>query len=137
MFIINTEIFVIETEASFQFLYVKQNSPFYQRNTCNVSFPINFNSTNVIRFIFYFILLHFTIKGVFRECFSTSFKLGRRSNPVKVTNSCQLQRTQSDPKSTIRACICTSDYCNGQEGLETNNNLIGDEGTTLETIILT
>lgn len=60
------------------------------------------------------------VSGEIRECFSTSFKLGRRNNPVKVTPRCELQRTQSDPGSSIRACICTSDYCN--DDLFSGNN---------------
>ena len=58
-----------------------------------------------------------TFSGSFRECFSTGFKLGRPEAPIRVTRSCELQRTQGDPASTIRACICTSNFCN-----DVNNN---------------
>ena len=74
----------------------------------------------------FFPIISMIPQGVFRECFSTSFQLGRRSSPVKVTNTCQLQRTQSDPNSSIRACICTSNFCNGQEENKNANNLIDD-----------
>ena len=67
--------------------------------------------------------------GEIRECFPTTFKLGRRNNPVKVTDNCQLQRTQNDPNSSIRACICTSDYCN--DDLFDNNNQVGGNNVLL------
>ncbi|TRY75710.1 hypothetical protein TCAL_01259 [Tigriopus californicus] len=38
--------------------------------------------------------------------------LGQQRMPVSVTKNCQLQRTQTDPSSSIRACICTSNLCN-------------------------
>ena len=69
------------------------------------------------------IFLFISFSGEIRECFPTTFKLGRRNNPVKVTDNCQLQRTQNDPNSSIRACICTSDYCN--DDLFDNNNQVG------------
>ena len=50
--------------------------------------------------------------GSYRECFPTSYKLGIQNQPVRVTKTCELQRTQRDPRSTIRACLCTSDRCN-------------------------
>ena len=55
---------------------------------------------------------HFIFAGSYRECFSRSYKLGIRSQPIKVTPNCVLQRTQRDPTSSIRACLCTSDNCN-------------------------
>ena len=70
--------------------------------------------------------------GEIRECFPTTFKLGRRNNPVKVTDNCQLQRTQNDPNSSIRACICTSDYCN--DDLFDNNNQVGGNNNLLCTL---
>ena len=92
----------------------------------------NLNSTNLrIYFNLFFsdLILYVKQKGVFRECFSTSFKLGRRSNPVQVTSTCQVQRTQSDPKSSIRACICTTDFCNGQDDTPNNNVIdLNDDG---------
>ena len=79
------------------------------------------------------LLTHFVIlhkkrfcSGVIRECFSTSFKLGQRSQPVQVTPFCQLQRTQSDASSSIRACICTEDFCNDEPA---DNNQIGKDPT--------
>ena len=79
------------------------------------------------------LLTHFVIlhkkrfcSGVIRECFSTSFKLGQRSQPVQVTPFCQLQRTQSDASSSIRACICTEDFCNDEPA---DNNQIGKDST--------
>ena len=50
--------------------------------------------------------------GSYRECFSRSYKLGIRSRPIKVTEKCELQRTQRDPTSSIRACLCTTSNCN-------------------------
>ena len=67
--------------------------------------------------------------GEIRECFPTTFKLGRRNRPIKVTDDCQLQRTQNDPNSSIRACICTSDYCN--DDLSDNNNQVGGNNNLL------
>ena len=57
------------------------------------------------RDIFYF-------SGSYRECFSRSYKLGIRSRPIKLTPTCELQRTQRDPSSSIRACLCTTSNCN-------------------------
>ena len=76
----------------------------------------------------HFVFLHKNCfcSGVIRECFSTSFKLGQRSQPVQVTPFCQLQRTQSDPSSSIRACICTEDFCNDEPA---DNNQIGNDPT--------
>ena len=53
-----------------------------------------------------------TSAGAFRECFSKRILLGAASNPINVTEECRLERTQDDPNSTIRACLCTKDLCN-------------------------
>ena len=53
-----------------------------------------------------------TSAGAFRECFSKRILLGAASNPINVTEKCRLERTQDDPNSTIRACLCTKDLCN-------------------------
>ena len=50
--------------------------------------------------------------GSYRECFSTSIQLGHSSYPVSPAPSCELVRTQADPRSSIRACVCTQDFCN-------------------------
>lgn len=50
--------------------------------------------------------------GAFRECFSKDIRLGMKNKPVEVSERCNLQRTQADRASTIRACLCTTDYCN-------------------------
>ena len=47
-----------------------------------------------------------------RECFSSSIQLGHSSYPVNPAPSCDLVRTQADPRSSIRACVCTQDFCN-------------------------
>ena len=73
--------------------------------------------------------IFFLFIGEIRECFPTTFKLGRRNRPIKVTNECQLQRTQNDPNSSIRACICTSDYCN--DDLSANKNQVGGNNNLL------
>jgi hypothetical protein len=65
----------------------------------------------LIIFLLYYISLS-NILGSFRECFSTTFQLGQPSSPIRVTKNCDLQRTQGDPASSIRACICTSNFCN-------------------------
>ena len=52
------------------------------------------------------------VTGSYRECFSRSYKLGIRSRPIKLTPTCELQRTQRDPSSSIRACLCTTSNCN-------------------------
>ena len=83
-------------------------------------------TNNIIQNFTFSIISMIFSQGVFRECFSTSFQLGRRSSPVKVTDTCQLQRTQGDPNSSIRACICTTNFCNGQEETKNANNLIDD-----------
>ena len=75
--------------------------------------------------ILFFPKNHLCCSGVIRECFSTSFKLGQRSQPVQVTPFCQLQRTQSDASSSIRACICTEDFCNDEPA---DSNQIGNPG---------
>ena len=76
---------------------------------------------------------HLCCSGVIRECFSTSFKLGQRSQPVQVTPFCQLQRTQSDASSSIRACICTEDFCNDEPA---DSNQIGNPGNKTITDLL-
>ena len=53
-----------------------------------------------------------TSAGAFRECFSKRILLGSARNPINVTAECRLERTQGDPDSTIRACLCTKDLCN-------------------------
>lgn len=35
------------------------------------------------------------------------------NNPVNISSDCVLERTQEDPDSSIRACLCTKDFCNG------------------------
>lgn len=50
--------------------------------------------------------------GSYRECFSTSIQLGHSSLPVNPLPSCSLSRTQADSRSSIRACVCTQDFCN-------------------------
>ena len=50
--------------------------------------------------------------GSYRECFSTSIQLGHSNYPVNPLPTCQLSRTQADPRSSIRACVCTQDFCN-------------------------
>ena len=47
-----------------------------------------------------------------RESFSSSIQLGHSSYPVSPAPSCELVRTQADPRSSIRACVCTQDFCN-------------------------
>ena len=56
--------------------------------------------------------MFFSFPGSYRECFSRSYKLGIRSRPIKLTPTCELQRTQRDPSSSIRACLCTTSNCN-------------------------
>ena len=53
-----------------------------------------------------------TSAGAFRECFSKRILLGAARNPINVTEECHMERTQDDPSSTIRACLCTKDLCN-------------------------
>ena len=36
--------------------------------------------------------------------------------PNNLANRCELTKTQLDPRSSIRACLCTDDYCNRGEG---------------------
>ena len=55
---------------------------------------------------------NFHFSGSYRECFSRSYKLGIRARPIKLTPTCELQRTQRDPSSSIRACLCTTSNCN-------------------------
>ena len=50
--------------------------------------------------------------GSYRECFNTAIQLGQPSFPINPSPVCDLRRTQSDPRSTIRACLCTQDFCN-------------------------
>ena len=57
-------------------------------------------------------IVFFSFPGSYRECFSRSYKLGIRSRPIKLTPTCELQRTQRDPSSSIRACLCTTSNCN-------------------------
>jgi len=52
--------------------------------------------------------------GSFRECFDVSVTLGLETSPVTPQATCVPQKTQADPESTIRACLCTSDLCNGE-----------------------
>ena len=58
------------------------------------------------------ISIFFNVTGSYRECFSRSYKLGIRARPIKLTPTCELQRTQRDPSSSIRACLCTTSNCN-------------------------
>ncbi len=55
--------------------------------------------------------------GAFRECFQDDVQLGLATNPVKPGAVCRPQRTQADPASSIRACLCTTDLCNDVQGI--------------------
>ena len=39
-------------------------------------------------------------------------QLGQDSFPINPLPTCKLSRTQADPRSSIRACMCTQDFCN-------------------------
>ena len=39
-------------------------------------------------------------------------QLGKEDFPITPSPTCELARTQSDPRSSIRACMCTQDFCN-------------------------
>ena len=39
-------------------------------------------------------------------------RLGQPDNPVNMSDTCVLERTQADPASTIRACLCNKNFCN-------------------------
>ena len=51
-----------------------------------------------------------TDTSVIRECFPTSILLGSIDDPVEPSEECNPVSVESD---TINACICTSDFCNG------------------------
>ena len=38
--------------------------------------------------------------------------MGQDSFPINPMPTCKLSRTQADPRSSIRACMCTQDFCN-------------------------
>ena len=39
-------------------------------------------------------------------------KLGKEDFPIVPAPTCELSRTQADSRSSIRACMCTQDFCN-------------------------
>ena len=53
--------------------------------------------------------------GSYRECFQANIILGHPDDPVIPQPDCRLAKTQKDSTSSIRACLCTEDYCNIEE----------------------
>merc|ERR1711892_951714 len=51
-------------------------------------------------------------KGSYRECFQENIILGHPDDPVIPQPDCRLAKTQKSRSSSIRACLCTEDYCN-------------------------
>ena len=74
----------------------------------------NQNETGKIR-IFTFQLIQFCPSGTYRECFTENIILGHPDDPVIPQPDCRLAKTQKDQRSSIRACLCTEDYCNIEE----------------------
>jgi len=59
--------------------------------------------------------------GSYRECFSTSILLGHPDYPITPRPTCSLSRTQQDTRSSIRACLCTQDFCNNVQDVVLRN----------------
>ena len=60
------------------------------------------------------------VSGSYREGFSTNILLGHPDFPITPLATCSLSRTQQDTRSSIRACLCTEDFCNDIEEGEEN-----------------
>ena len=74
--------------------------------------------------------------AVIRECFPTSILLGSVDNPVKITPTCS---PVSLEQSTISACICSTELCNGEQasaGIDTPDK-DSDEDTVISEIDIT
>ena len=56
--------------------------------------------------------------GSYRECFPSNIILGHPDDPIIPQPRCRLAKTQRDPRSSIRACLCTTDHCNTEEEAE-------------------
>ena len=56
--------------------------------------------------------------GSYRECFPSNIILGHPDDPIIPQPKCRLAKTQRDPRSSIRACLCTTDNCNTEEEAE-------------------
>ena len=56
--------------------------------------------------------------GSYRECFPSNILLGHPDDPIIPQPKCRLAKTQRDPRSSIRACLCTTDHCNTEEEAE-------------------
>ena len=72
--------------------------------------------------------------GSYRECFPRSYKLGIRTKPITVTKRCELQRTQRDPTSSIRACLCTTNNCNILESEKQSQRISSKKETPRRTL---
>ena len=56
--------------------------------------------------------------GSYRECFSSNIILGHPADPIIPQPRCKLAKTQNNPSSSTRACLCTTDYCNLEDDSE-------------------
>ena len=61
--------------------------------------------------------------GSYRECFPSNIILGHPDDPIIPQPRCRLAKTQRDPRSSIRACLCTTDHCNTEEEAELEDDL--------------
>ena len=52
------------------------------------------------------------ISAVLRECFPTSVLLGPIDNPLTATLDCDLRDISEPGSSNIKACLCTTPFCN-------------------------
>ena len=53
-----------------------------------------------------------TETATLRECFPTRVLLGSIEKPLSASDSCTMRDITDDGSGTIRACLCTSDFCN-------------------------
>ena len=54
----------------------------------------------------------FTFSAVLRECFPTSVLLGPIDNPLTAELDCNLRDISEPGSSNIKACLCTTPFCN-------------------------
>ena len=73
-------------------------------------YGFSFKGSTLLLFVGKYIKRSFL--AVLRECFPTSVLLGPIDNPLTATIDCKLRDISEPGSSNIKACLCTTPFCN-------------------------
>ena len=71
--------------------------------------------------------LYVHISATLRECFPTRVLLGTINNPLTSSDQCYERDITDDGSGSIKACLCSTDYCNDSgDEVELVNEIFSD-----------